>query len=318
MVDSAENLAEILEAALSEFEEGIAVLDSESRVVFWNPAAVAITGHLSPDLLSRHIPPGFYQIDPQHHAAHEAGHLPKDYRGSGADPVQSLAEKPVLVNLHHKQGHSLPAMLRRTPLRDELGKRFGTLMRFHPVEEIDTLPHGAIDVNSESGRRVEESQADMEDRLDEAWQELSKDQIPFGLLWIKVDQAEMLRKTHGADASEAMLAIIERTLLHALRPSEIMGRWGSHEFLVLCHERTAAMLEKHAHHVGSLARTSDFRWWGDRISLTVSVGAAQAAESESLHCLLKRAQKGMQESSYAGGNHVVLKAFEGGPECSQS
>jgi len=133
--------AEILEAALSELEEGIAVLDGESRVLFWNPAATSITGHLSADLLSRHLPVGFYQMDTQHHTAHEAGYDSKPLLGPKSAAASS--ERPMLVDLRHRQGHSLPAMLRRTPLRDALGKRFGTLLRFHPVEEIDTLPHGA-------------------------------------------------------------------------------------------------------------------------------------------------------------------------------
>jgi len=128
-----------------------------------------------------------------------------------------------------------------------------------------------------------------------------------------------------------MLNIVERTLLHALRPTEILGRWGTNEFLVLCHERTAEMLEAHAHHVGGLARTADFRWWGDRVNLTVSIGAAQAAIPRrglatgdgSLRCLLQQAQEGMQESVHAGGNRVVIKETIqerldiGGQECSQ-
>jgi len=204
------------------------------------------------------------------------------------------------------------------PLRDALGRRFGTLLRFHPVEEIDTLPHGAMDADGGREDRVEASQADMEERLDEAWQEWHTNAVPFGLLWISVDQAAMLRKTHGRDASDAMLGIVERTLLHGLKPTEILGRWGTHEFLVLCHERTAEMLDAHAYRLGSLARTADFRWWGDRVSLTVSIGAAHAAEDEPLRSLLLRAQRGMQESALLGGNHIVSKAFQGGRECSQS
>jgi diguanylate cyclase (GGDEF)-like protein len=181
------------------------------------------------------------------------------------------------------------------------------MLRFHPTEEIDTLPHGANEENGGHENRVEQSQADMEDRLDEAWREWTNNSIPFGLLWITVDQAAMLRKTHGRDASEAMLAILERTLLHGLRPSEILGRWGSNEFLVLCHEHTVEMLVAHAHRIGGLSRTADFRWWGDRISLTVSIGAAHAAEGDNLKRLLMRAQRGMQESAYAGGNLVTFK-----------
>jgi diguanylate cyclase (GGDEF)-like protein len=213
-------------------------------------------------------------------------------------------------------------MLRCTPLRDELGKRFGMLVRFHPIEEIDSLPHGTTDLDNGHEHRIEESQADMEDRLDEAWREWSTNGVPFGLLWISVDQAATLRKTHGRDASEAMLTILERTMLHGLRPTEILSRWGTNEFLVISHERSVEMLEKHANHVCSLAHTADFRWWGDRVPLTVSIGAAQAAESEALRLLLQRSQKGMQAGTQSGGNQVVLNGTgggtEGGVECSQS
>ncbi len=50
--------------------------------------------------------------------------------------------------------------------------------------------------------------------------------VPFGILWITVDQAQELRKTHGARACEAMLDAMEHTLRHGLRPTEEMGRWG--------------------------------------------------------------------------------------------
>jgi diguanylate cyclase (GGDEF)-like protein len=210
-------------------------------------------------------------------------------------------------------------MLRRNQLRNALGKCFGTLLRFHPVEEIDPLPHGVPETAGGHENRVEQSQAEMEDRLDEAWHEWSTHALPFGLLWITVDQAATLRKTHGRDASEAMLAIVERTLLHGLRPAEILGRWGANEFLVLSHERASAMLAAHAHRVATLARTADFRWWGDRVSLTVSIGAAQAAEADTLRSLLKRAQQGMQESACTGGNRVTTKdSGTEGQECSQS
>ena len=310
MAEGTEALTEILESALNGLEEGIAILDLESRVLFWNPAAESISGYLGADLLSRGLPINFFQIDPQHQPGH--GRVLKAHPGA--------AERPILVYLHHKQGHPLPALLRRTPLRNALEKRIATLYRFRPVDEIDSLPHGVTDENDVQEMRVEQCQADMEDRLEEAWREWSIDRIPLGLLWISVDQAVMLRKTHGRDASEAMLAIVERALLHGLRPSEILGRWGTTEFLVICHERTVEMLDAHAHHVGGLARTADFRWWGDRVSLTVSIGAAQANEGETLRCLMKRAQQGMQESAYAGGNKVIFKrtANSGGIECSQS
>jgi diguanylate cyclase (GGDEF)-like protein len=272
-------------------------------VLLWNAAATAITGYLSAEMLSRGLHADFYQIEPHHHADLEHGIVRRQ-----AD----VTERPVLVSLRHGGGHRLPAMLRCNPLRDALGARFGTLLRFHPVEEIDALPHGTSNDDGAQEKQVEQSQEEMEDRLDEAWQEWRANAIPFGLLWIQIDQAAMLRKTHGCDAAEAMMKIVERTLLHGLKPTEMMVLWGVNEFLVLCHERTEQMLEAHAQHLCGLVRTADFRWWGDRVELTASVGAAQAEElhperESSLSSLLKRAQDGMQESMHAGGNHVLLK-----------
>jgi len=297
-------LAGLFSAALGALEEGVAVLDAKARVVLWNEAAVAISGYQAANMLDRALPDELYRLNSQHWRAQHQASRHEFMPGPEADPAHRQ-ERPVLVILRHSRGHSLPAMLRRVPLRDALGKRFGTLLRFHPVEEIDALPHGEPAGDGAQNSHMEQSQAAMEDRLDEAWQEWSGNGVPFGLLWITVDQAAMLRKTHGPDASEAMLSIVERSLLHGLRPTEILARWGKNEFLVLSHERTGDMLSAHARHVAGMARTAEFRWWGDRVPLTVSIGVAQAEEAASLSAVLSLAQSAMQASMHAGGNHVT-------------
>jgi diguanylate cyclase (GGDEF)-like protein len=128
---------------------------------------------------------------------------------------------------------------------------------------------------------------------------------PLGVLWVTVDQARGLRRTHGGQACEAMLEKLQRTLAGGLKPAEEIGRWGDDEFLVVSHERSGPMLAAHAQHLAGLARTTDFRWWGDRISLTVSIGAAQAERGEPLGGLLERAQAAMLESVRSGGNHIA-------------
>jgi diguanylate cyclase (GGDEF)-like protein len=136
---------------------------------------------------------------------------------------------------------------------------------------------------------------------------------PLGVLWITVDQAQALRKTHGARACEAMLEKLERALAQGLRPAEELGRWGDDEFLIITHERTPEMLAAHAQLLAGQARTADFRWWGDRVSLTVSIGAAQADPGETLPQLLERAQAAMVSSIHAGGNHATPAS--GGQAC---
>jgi diguanylate cyclase (GGDEF)-like protein len=204
--------------------------------------------------------------------------------------------------MRHKLGHEVQAIARIHALHDVLGEQVGTSVVFHPAASLDALPHGEVDEGAKA------SQTELGDRLAVEFDDFARGGLPFGVLWISVDQAQDLHKTHGVGACEAMQEKVERALAQGLRPAEVVGRWGDGEFLVVSHERTPEMLAAHAQLLAGLARTADFRWWGDRISLTVSIGAAQANPSETLAQLLERAQEAMAASIDAGGNHITSAA----------
>jgi diguanylate cyclase (GGDEF)-like protein len=208
-----------------------------------------------------------------------------------------------LVQARHKLGHAVPVIVRVLVLRNGLGERIGTALLFHPAESLDALPHG----ESSAYPGMAESRAELEERLQTEFDDFARGGSPLGVLWISVDQAEELRKTHGAAACNAMLEKVRHAMGQGLRPAEEMGRWGDDEFLIVAHERSADMLAAHAQMLDGLARTADFRWWGDRVSITVSIGAAQADNdaTETLTQLLKRAREAMEASSRAGGNRVT-------------
>ena len=291
---------ELMEAALDSLAEGIALVGAEGLVLFWNQAAEEITGQDRLHLLARPAPE---DLEPLLGGARPAELEPDAEAQAGAG---------TLVRTRHKLGHEVPVMARTVLLRDGLGARIGTATVFHPVESVDALPHGEGGENAEVGA----SQTELEERLEAVFEDFSNGGPSFGLLWIAVDQARELRKTHGAGACEAMLEKVARVLGHGLRPGEALGRWGEDEFLVISHERSAEMLSAHARMLGGLARTAEFRWWGDRATLTVSIGAAQVDQEDSLVSLLERAKAAMFSSFHEGGNHVT--SAPGRQECSPS
>ncbi len=289
--------AELLEATLDMLPEGAALLGDNCRVVFWNHAAQAITGYAPLDVVGRPAPDELLNLL----QCPEPGTDGSRGRGHG-----------FLVHARHKAGHDVAAMARMLPLRDGMGARIGTAVLFHPAECIDALPHG---VTGEC-EGVEASQIDLEEQLQSLFEDLTDGGPDFGVLWITVDQAHELRRTHGLGACEAMFQKVERALVQGLRPAEHLGRWGEDEYLVISHERTPALLAEHAQTLAGLARTAEFRWWGDRISLTVSIGAAQAEKTKSLNDLLEQAKAAMLSSFQLGGNHIT--AAPGGHTCSPS
>jgi diguanylate cyclase (GGDEF)-like protein/PAS domain S-box-containing protein len=281
---------ELLEAALDVLPDGIAVAGPDGRVAFWSSAAEAITGHPRATLLGRPVSEALDTLI-----------VGGRCQWTILTDTASQQARGSLVHVRHRMGHEFPAIARILILRDGLGERMGTAVLFHPAQGLDALPHGVTSQDED----VVASLTNLDDRLQIEFEDLTRGGPPFGVLWITVDQAQALRKTHGIRACEAMFEKVERALSNGLRPSEELGRWGDDEFLVISHERTSEMLAAHAQLLAGLARTADFRWWGDRISLTVSIGAAQADSDETLAQLLERAQVSMHSSIHAGGNQIT-------------
>jgi diguanylate cyclase (GGDEF)-like protein len=299
------DLIELMEAALDSRPDGIALLDKEGELVYWNRAAAEMTGYPGMELFSRPIPEQLEQLL-----------LDRPRELDPGESALALSSRGTVVEMLHKLGHPIKTIAQRVTLRDAFGDRIGTAVVFHPADCLDALPHG--ETGEGEADELHASQAELEERLQSDFDDLAHGGPPFGVLWIRVDQARELHKSHGVGACQAMLDKVRRAISRGLRPAEQIGRWGDGEFLVLAHEHTAEMLAAHAQTLAGLARTADFRWWGDRISITVSVGAAQATSGcgETLAQLLVRALKAMEESSHAGGNRATLAAS--GVACLQS
>ena len=295
------DLAELLQAVLDCLPEGVACADQEGRIRFWNRAAAAITGHARADVVGTPVPDALRALI--------VGGLRQWVRAAASDPSPA---RESLLHIRHRLGHELPVLVKMLALENDFGGRLGDAVVFRPAENLDALPRGDCDTLLEN----EPGGCEFQDRVELEYADFLECAIPFGVLWITVDQAERLRKTHGGRACECMVDKMERILLHGLRPTEQLGRWGEDEFLVLSHERTPETLAAHAQSLAGLARTTDFRWWGDRVSLTVSIGAAQADAHEPLSDLLDRAQAAMLASFHAGGNRSTLLPRR--PVCSPS
>jgi diguanylate cyclase (GGDEF)-like protein/PAS domain S-box-containing protein len=281
---------ELMEAALEGFPEGLALLSCKGEIAFWNQAAEHITGFSSMETMGRPIPSDLEPLFAGRNLhAEEPGNRPRTMRH-------------FLVRTQHRSGNDLSLMMRSVVLRDALGVRVGTAVVFHRAEGVDALPHG--DCSEESG--VDAAHEEIAEQARQAFEDFAERGVPLGLLWVSVDQAHELRRTHGSRACETMMERVGHTLAHGLRPAEELGRWGDEEFLILSHEATPAAIAAHAQRLAGLARTTEFRWWGDRLSVTVSIGAALAMPADTLPQLFERAQAAMLGSIHAGGNHTTL------------
>jgi PAS domain S-box-containing protein len=295
---------ELLEAAFDSLPEGMGLFGGEDEVVFWNEPAQGITGYPTVELLGRQLPECLEPL------------LANGSDTGKSQPPGGLPEsRRSVARAQHKLGHFVPVIVNKMILLNGLGERIGAAVLFHPVDSMDALPQSErSDVSCD-----EDARADLLERLQIDFDDFERGGAPLGILRICVDQALELRKTHGAPACQAMLEKVYHALAHGLRPGEEIGYWANDGFLVIAHERSAEMLDAHAQTLAGLARTADFRWWGDRVSISVSIGAAQVGgdAAGSLTQLLQRAREAMEHSIREGGNRATTVASSSGTKHAQ-
>ncbi len=297
--------AELIEATLDSLPDGVGLVGSDGRVRFWNQAAQGITGYTAVELVGHDMPEALEPL-----LRYGSGIENRESPDAPRENHRSVEE------VRHKFGHPVPVIASILVLDNELGERIGSAVIFHPVESQDALPQS----DSSFASDIKGARAELLERLQIEYDDHRRGGAPVGILRVHVDQAPELRKTHGVAACQAMLEKVYYALAHGLRPGEEIGYWSNDGFLVIAHERSGEMLAGHAQTLTGLARTADFRWWGDRVSLTASVGAAQASTEpgESLTHMLQRALEAMEISIREGGNRAtVAAAYSGLPEETQ-
>jgi diguanylate cyclase (GGDEF)-like protein len=130
--------------------------------------------------------------------------------------------------------------------------------------------------------------------------------IPFGLLCIQLDGMQALIATNGLDAAEAIANVVAHTLRNGLEAQDFVGCWSEDRFLAIIKNWNDGALLAIAERLKRLAQSSEVIWWGDQLSVTVSVGGTVSCPGELLESLLGRAQEALQQAVAEGGSHAVV------------
>ncbi|MDR3674530.1 MAG: diguanylate cyclase [Acidobacteriota bacterium] len=301
---------EIFRAALESLHTGVCVVDKDRKINFWNDGAERITGYLRQDVLGRFC--GEILLIKFHE---KKTAICENFCPLVAAMRDGQA-RDSRVYLHHKSGYALPVHLRAVPIRDAHGHVIGAVESFverswmstrrrpdsglivgHGLDALTQLPDYAF------------TETYLTDRLKFA----STHAIPFGLLCIQLDQLDALTAMHGLDAAESILNVVARTLRYGLDPLDFVGCWSEDQFLAIVANCSESDLWTTAERLRRLAQSSEIAWWGDQLSVTVSVGGAVLVPGEDLIPLLERTGSALKQAVAKGGNSAIVL---GAPETS--
>jgi diguanylate cyclase len=136
-------------------------------------------------------------------------------------------------------------------------------------------------------------------------------QTPFVLALVDIDNFKQVNDTYGHLVGDRVLLATARMLSSAVRPNDMVARFGGEEFVILLaganlRQAEGRMKELLAQIAGS-AYEFEHNGQREQLSYTVSAGIAEATSSDTSDTLLKRADDGLYEAKHRGKNCVVAK-----------
>jgi diguanylate cyclase (GGDEF)-like protein len=126
----------------------------------------------------------------------------------------------------------------------------------------------------------------------------------IGLLMIDLDHFKMVNDRHGHKAGDTILRAIADLLKANLRASDVAGRYGGEEFIVLLPSTSRGSAAETAEKIRHLVESAPL----EGIPLTLSIGLAEgrirSSPTEELQALIQQADAALYRAKESGRNRV--------------
>ncbi len=293
-----ENLMQVFDSLL----EGVYILDKERKIIYWNAAAEKISGYSKEEVVNRHCYDNILQ--------HING-LGTKVCFAGCPlhgTIQDGQHRSGKVYLHHKNGYRVAVNLKTIPLLKN-GEIIGGIEIFsdqsHDTtiqENLDELKEIAFNdaLTSIYNRRY------MEVYLEYKLQEYNSFSIPFSVIFFDIDDFKLINDQYGHLAGDEVLKMIALSAQSVIRKTDVLGRWGGEEFVIILPGVESYNLLKISENLRKIIEKSNVTYNDILIEATVSVGATTINEIDTPDSIIERVDKLMYQSKKEGKNKSTI------------
>ena len=290
---------------LDHMGDGVYFVDRERRILYWNEGATRLTGYTAEEILGRHC-----QDDILCHVDALGTHLCQE-----ACPLSASIDDGHLheahVFLRHKQGRRVPVDVRVQPMRGADGTIIGAVEIFS-----DASAHYEAERKANAMKRMAfldhitqlPNRRFLEMSLRTALSEFDEHKDPFGVVMFDIDGFKEINDTFGLSCGDRAMQEVSKTLLGALRPTDVVGRWGGDEFVAIVGNVDRKILHMLVHRcVVLVEQTVIVSDDGRTVLPSISAGAALVHAGDTAEDLIQRADALMYQSKAGGRNRSTTE-----------
>ena len=130
---------------------------------------------------------------------------------------------------------------------------------------------------------------------------------PFSILMLDIDFFKKVNDTYGHLAGDYILKEVSNTIKETIRDSDVCGRFGGEEFLVLLPNTKMSGALKLAKRIRQTIENKKFEFENKKINITISIGLTSASKTDSVFSLIERADEGLYDAKKNGRNRVEYR-----------
>ncbi len=284
--------------------EGIYLTDCNRNIIYWNKEAENISGYSSKEVTGQNC------------AHNLLNHI--DYHGNNlckhhcplSKSITDGATHEADVLLHHKDGHRVPVHVQTVAVKNDEGQVIGVLETFsdktehlEQLQELERLEkQSLIDTLTQVGNR---RFANIE--INKRFDELNRYNWVFSAALLDLDYFKNVNDKYGHDIGDKVLQMVAKTIKSAIRPVDFICRWGGEEFLVIFPNISSEnILKETANRLRLLVKNSYVELNGEKVSVSISLGASVAVTTDTSESLLKRIDNLLYSSKNSGRDKVSV------------
>ena len=239
--------------------DGAYLVNRDSTIVFWNPAAELITGYTSAEVI------GSKCYDKILLHVNSNGESMCDGNCPLKQTIEDGLPKEMSTFLLHKQGYRIPVMIRTAPVQDIFGdttfvmETFTESSRMGNFDQVKELARKAF-IDSRSGLPNKEY---MDNKLRNL---LASDSVGnsnmLGLFFIHLDNLRKINDDFGITAGDITLKTIGKVLSENIQLDDIIGRLDGGLFLIITHLDKSFLMLNWANKLKNLVEHSTVAGYG--------------------------------------------------------
>jgi diguanylate cyclase (GGDEF)-like protein/PAS domain S-box-containing protein len=286
--------SEICRSILESLPTAMCVVDLHKKIVFWSDGAERITGHKRHEVIGHSCVSETVLHCDQPGCEFCCEDCPVARAMKTSQPAEAIGF------LHHKAGYEVPVLSRAVPVHDQHGSIIGAVETFEEMQPATNLDHS--DDRAQIPGSIDEvtklaSPALMRSHVLQALTTFVEFQVPFGVLGLQLDGLPHFRASLGPEAASSLLRVVARSVENALWRTDVIGRWGDDQFLVILNGCRPEALPAVRECLRRILNGDSIEWWGERRSLPVSLGEACAQPDDTIDSLMERMQKSLEAAS---------------------